>query len=210
MLKSSAYAIELDAGHPVQARENVKKVRGLVRRAQNRGYMTMSRVADHIDHLSGDVSNAIVDAFDAVNLMTVHAAKGLEFPIVMLVDLGRGTGTQSPPIRVVTDAGNGQPSVSVWPFRAAADDDERLRDLEETKRLLYVAATRARDRLYFSAVADEGQDVRFNRGSLGEVLPAEFADVLARISHEAPRGVVEWVGPSDRTHRLTVVGPTGK
>ena len=40
----------------------------------------------------GDESNAIVDAIDAVNLMTAHAAKGLEFPVVFTVNLQRGSG----------------------------------------------------------------------------------------------------------------------
>lgn len=203
VIAGSAYVVELGTGPAVQERENIKKIRALVRRAQNRGYGTMSRIADHIDHLSGDVANAIVDAFDAVNLMTVHAAKGLEFPVVMLVDLGRGTGTQLPPIRVVTDRASGQPSVSVWPFRTAADDDERLRDLEESKRLLYVAATRARDRLYFSAVTD-GDRIKINRGSLGEVLPTAFVSTMERAI--GADGAFEWVGQSGHAHRFAVLG----
>lgn len=206
-LTESAYDAELDTGRAVQARENIKKLRGLVRRVQNRGYATMARVAEHIDQLSGDVSNAVVDAFDAVNLMTVHAAKGLEFPVVLLVDLGRGAGAAAPPVRVTTAAGGGEPSVSVWPFRTAADEDQRLADREENKRLLYVAATRARDRLYFSAVAGGG-GVEPHRGSLGEVLPASFVALLGQAA-DTGRSIIEWVGATGRRHRLSVVGAAG-
>ena len=203
-LDESAYDAELDRGNLLQARENVKKIRGLVRRVQNRGYATMTRVAEHVDELSGDVSNAVVEAFDAVNLTTVHAAKGLEFPVVFVVDLGRGAGAAAPPVRVTAAAGDGQPAVSVWPYRTAADRDRRLADREENKRLLYVAATRARDRLYFSAAA-EGGVVEPNRGSLGEVLPASFVAALGR-GAGAAGPVIDWVAAGGRAHRLAVVG----
>ena len=203
-LDESAYDAELDRGNLRQAHENVKKIRGLVRRVQNRGYATMTRVADHVDELSGDVPNAVVEAFDAVNLTTVHAAKGLEFPVVFVVDLGRGAGAEAPPVRVTAAAGDGQPSVSVWPYRTAADGDRRLAEREENKRLLYVAATRARDRLYFSAAA-EGGVVEPNRGSLGEVLPASFVAALGR-GAGAAGPVIDWVAAGGRAHRLAVVG----
>ena len=202
VLAASSYDVELSDGHSAQARENVKKIRNLVRRVQNRGYATMARVADHIDHLSGDISNAVVEAFDAVNLMTVHAAKGLEFPIVILVDLGRGTGTAGPPIRVATVTA-GAPWVSVWPYRTPADLEERLRDLEETKRLLYVAATRARDRLFLSAVINDDGAIPTNPGSLGTALPEPFVELMARAATE--RGPLVWIGESGHTHRLAAV-----
>ena len=55
--------------------------------------------------------------------------------------------------------------------QSEADEDVAAREREESKRLLYVALTRARDRLYLSATLKDGV-CRMGRGSLGEVLPA--------------------------------------
>jgi ATP-dependent helicase/nuclease subunit A len=167
----TAYAFELRGSRRAQARENLKKLRGMIRRAQNRGYATLARIADHLERLAvGDESNAAIDAIDAVSLMTVHAAKGLEFPVVFIVNMGRGTGGPRAPIRV-TDDSAGEASVAIADYQSEADEDARARDREETKRLLYVALTRARDRLYLSATVQDGQ-CRMGTGSLGEVLPA--------------------------------------
>jgi ATP-dependent exoDNAse (exonuclease V) beta subunit len=51
-----------------------------------------------------------------------------------------------------------------------ADEDASARDKEESKRLLYVALTRARDRLYLSGTVQDGK-FRAGRGSLAETLP---------------------------------------
>lgn len=205
VLCDAAYAFELRGPHAAQAQANLGRLRGLVRRIQNRGYATMARVADQLDRLSAGMSNAVVEASDAVSLMTVHAAKGLEFPIVFLVDLGRGTRTHQPPVRVIADRGDGQPAVAVWPYRDEAGDEERQRDVEETKRLLYVAATRPRDRLYLSAAVEDGVP-KFNPGSFGSVLPAHLAAVFQAAAGPAGRRAdrVEWQGASGTRHCFRV------
>jgi len=170
VMEETAYAVEMRGPRRQQARENVKKLATLVRKIQNRGYATLARIADHLEQLAlGDEANAVIDAVDAVNLMTVHAAKGLEFPVVFVVNLGRGTGGPRAPIRVLADA-HGVPSVAIGDFDSEADEDAPAREREETKRLLYVALTRARDRLYLSGVVKNGT-FKPGRGSLGEVLP---------------------------------------
>ena len=170
ILRETAYAYETRGPRRAQARENLKKLRALIRKVENRGYATLSRIAEFLDDLAvGDESNAVLDAHDAVSLMTVHAAKGLEFPIVFVVNVNRGTGGPRAPIRVLAD-GYGTPSVSIGDFESEADEDASTREREETKRLLYVALTRARDRLYLGAVVKNGV-FKPGRGSLGEVLP---------------------------------------
>src|SRR4029079_2791737 len=151
LLPETAYAYELRGGRRHHAWGNVKQMRGLIRRIQNRGYATLSRIADHLDSLTaGDESNAVLEALDAVNLMTVHASKGLEFPIVFVVNLAKGASGLPKPIRVSTA------DVSVGPFVSELDEEERFREREETKRLLYVALTRARDRLYLATALKDG------------------------------------------------------
>jgi ATP-dependent helicase/nuclease subunit A len=190
VLRETDYGGELAGPRFRQARENLKKLRAMVRRFENRGYATVARVADHLDQLAlGDESNAALDARDAVSLMTVHAAKGLEFPVVFVVNMNRGTGNQRAPIRVSAGAGGAEPSVAVADYQSEADEDAVAREREETKRLLYVALTRARDRLYLSAAVPNGT-FRPTRGSLGEVLPpslrARFEEAFARGADVTP------------------------
>jgi ATP-dependent exoDNAse (exonuclease V) beta subunit len=179
LLAETAYHDELAGPRYRQARENLKKLRAMVRRFQNRGYATLGRVAQHLDQIAiGDESNAVIDAGDAVSLMTVHAAKGLEFPIVFVVNMNRGTGNSRAPIRISAGTG-GNPSVAVADYQSEADEDAVAKEREETKRLLYVALTRARDRLYLSGSVANGL-FRPTRGSFGEVLPVSLKERFAR------------------------------
>jgi len=93
---------------------------------------------------------------DEVRVMTVHGAKGLESPIVFLPDTcGLPDGHHDPMLVPLDD------DMLVWPVRRANDVEsitaaraDLARDrLAEYHRLFYVAATRARDRLYIAGYA---------------------------------------------------------
>jgi len=179
----------------------------MVRRHQNRGYATLARVTDHIEQLAvGDESNAAIDAHDAVSLMTVHASKGLEYPIVFVVNMNRGTGNSRAPIRVAADV-KGEASVAIADYQSEADEDSVAREREETKRLLYVALTRARDRLYLSgSVGSNG--FRPTRGALAEVLPEPVRALFGRAALHADH-VLSWQGTGGVVHELVAGGTTG-
>ncbi|CAN5804692.1 UvrD-helicase domain-containing protein [soil metagenome] len=206
ILPDLAYAYEIRGRRRQQAWENLKKMRGLIRRIQNRGYATLTRIADHIDALSaGDESNAVLEAIDAVNLMTVHASKGLEFPIVFVVNMARGATGFPRPIKVIADGEADEPSVSVSPFVSELDALEREREQHETRRLLYVATTRARDRLYLSSALKDGA-LRPGPGSLADVLPASLKPLFAQAA-AATEDTLAWSAPSGRTFVWRVCRP---
>ncbi|MFQ5894612.1 MAG: UvrD-helicase domain-containing protein [Nitrospinota bacterium] len=103
-------------------------------------------------------------ALNCVHLLTIHKAKGLEFPIVILADLasplgrgGRGARVGSDPL--LCDRREGRVECSLGPLETAGFAPLReldgRRELEEEKRLFYVAATRARDYLFLPPVQGE-------------------------------------------------------
>jgi ATP-dependent helicase/nuclease subunit A len=204
VLAETAYAYETRGRRALQARENLKKIRAVIRRVQNRGYATLGRMAEHLDRLSaGEEANAVIDAADAVSLMTVHSVKGLEFPVVFLVNLTKGAGGRRPPIRVGDDEERGEPWVSIGEFESDADRDATAREREETKRLLYVALTRARDRLYLASEVRGGRWKPVS-GSLGQVLPASFGRLFETASGPAATARVEWRNGDGPAHQFRV------
>lgn len=209
ILAESAYSAELAGPTYRQARENLKKVRGLVRRIQNRGYATLGRVVDQFAQMvaGGDESNAIIDAIDAVNLMTAHAAKGLEFPIVFVVNLHRGSGGSPDPIRVFpTPFGRDEdlePAVSIGEHESDGDRDADAREAEENKRLLYVALTRARDRLYLAATVGADGRLSAGKGGMGRTLPPALAQLFT-LALAGTDAHVTWAGQT-ANHVFTVV-----
>ncbi|MGH8275211.1 MAG: 3'-5' exonuclease, partial [Steroidobacteraceae bacterium] len=106
-------------------------------------------------------------------IMTVHSAKGLEFPVVILADL-----TCNETARAARRFVDPERRLCVQTLAGCAPREllehaaeERRRDEEEAVRVLYVAATRARDLLIVPVVGDARHD-----GWLGKLSPALYPD----------------------------------
>ena len=96
------------------------------------------------------------EGIDAVRLMTIHAAKGLEFPVVCVADLGRAGRDDKDALRITDDgrvglsvASIGGGSTAGMALEEIKEEQARLAD-EEERRVFYVAMTRAREHLVLS------------------------------------------------------------
>ncbi len=105
---------------------------------------------------AAEVKRETDSAAGEVRIMTVHGAKGLEANIVILADACSNRSASGAPVYFIGDDDDGAPALPVWAIKGAsklapiAGEKARLSDAErrELERLLYVAMTRARDRLY--------------------------------------------------------------
>ncbi|MAC25609.1 MAG: ATP-dependent DNA helicase PcrA [Sandaracinus sp.] len=116
--------------------------------------------------LQSDVGEDDGGEEDKLTLMTVHAAKGLEFDTVMVTGLEEG----------------------MFPMRGTAPGEDP-EELEEERRLAYVAFTRARRRLILSYAAV--------RRIYGQTRPGD----PSRFLHEVPREDAKWIGAEVRSSR---------
>jgi ATP-dependent helicase/nuclease subunit A len=107
----------------------------------------------------GDAAEApiVEDGSDGVRLMTVHKAKGLEFPVVVLADITAKLAQLEASRTIQAERGRCALRIGGWSPKDLLDSQaaEHGRDLAEGVRLAYVAATRARDLLIVPAVGDE-------------------------------------------------------
>ena len=149
-----------------QARANIRK---LVRIVRTLAGHTLPEVVDYLERRRDDLDvregPAVLDRPDAVQVMTVHAAKGLEFPIVWIPEAHtirrgdwdvirwrRDEGVSATLERGEDDASRPRPG-----FYAHLRQADEREDASEHRRLFYVAATRAADYLYLSGDDSSGE-----------------------------------------------------
>jgi ATP-dependent helicase/nuclease subunit A len=150
------------AGLNDRGRANVDKLLNWIRR-EFRGRSMRGSLAELLEDLEAmraarvEAEAPAQQAADAVNIMTIHAAKGLEFPVVFVSALHAGRRNSTPVLLFSAELGLGVK----WRNPATGENqkdathlalsERRKRDENaEEDRLLYVAITRAEDRLVLS------------------------------------------------------------
>ena len=159
----TGYAVMLETKNTVEDRGRLENIRELL--TSIRGYLDGAgdepSLAGFLDEIALYTDLDRQDEEDCVVMMTMHSAKGLEFPVVFLVGAEEG----------------------IFPgIRAIGETDE----MEEERRLCYVAMTRAKEKLYLTCAQ---QRMLFGRTSNNR--PSRFVE-------EIPQELLERTGQANR------------
>ncbi|MBI3549352.1 MAG: UvrD-helicase domain-containing protein [Elusimicrobia bacterium] len=145
------------AYHGEQTASNLGKIARMAERASDARGMTLKgfieRVAKDVAEATEEGESPLADEhFDAVRILTIHKAKGLEYPVVIVPNLAGQSvaGREKPVVRLDWSgpaAGIHLPKAGTSMAARYLHARESRREADEAVRLLYVAATRAKERL---------------------------------------------------------------
>jgi ATP-dependent exoDNAse (exonuclease V) beta subunit len=199
-------------------------VRGLVRIASDFEALEGRDLRSFIDHLqqleqarAAVAGEPLAPDGEAVRLMSIHAAKGLEFPVVCIADLGRLPGGRETPDLLVDDSRvgvrvahlDGAPPEPAFEFQQLRQERD-LAASQEEDRVLYVGMTRAKELLLLSGA------MSFERWPKDDprcppiawLAPALIDDLGAQLASAAgdePSSVVACIAPGDRRKAFCVL-----
>ncbi len=173
--------------HGEQAVANLCKVRQMAADLADRPALTLTGFVELMLTRLGEQpeeaeSPLAEDTLDAVRVLTIHKAKGLEFPLVILAGLHHGEGTGRGPARPLIwhDWSTGVQGLDLGDHSSLGAvfvaEKARTREQAERSRLLYVGMTRARECLVLSGAVPR----RRARGALIELLEKATGAKLGR------------------------------
>lgn len=168
---------------------------------------SISRFLKQIIQAEIEIPRPPLNSHDAVSLMTIHRAKGLEWPVVFIPDLSRDVKMNTLEYLII-DAELGvvfkiendgpdrvEPSIYTLLKKRRTD-----REFNESKHVLYVAMTRAQDKVIISATKEKGHAIDLLRPGLDAARiidqPIPYQDELAvppAPGEPAPFGVPETI-----------------
>ncbi len=183
-------AVAANSSLEMQIKSNVKKLIAFARDFEARGYRTLIDFVHELEILedaSKEGEAPFIKDADAVNIMTMHASKGLEFPVVYIYN----SDSTTPPHKdgIFTDDQFGiclKPRKIDPDTRMAVDDKSVLYDMAkmrrkeaetaEDKRILYVAMTRAKDHLIISGSLQIKKESVTATGQLKSILESLYLE----------------------------------
>ncbi len=181
-----------------RARANMDKLLAIVREWFERQPGPVSALVKHLSRLrefQAEPDAPPDDSSDVVGLMTIHQAKGLQFPVVLIPALQRGVDRSKPPICLSREGELGvcwrNPAMGGGVsdrVHARANKDREERGDAESSRLLYVAMTRAQEHLVLS-FADGGTKLPPWPALVASGLGVELGAFDSQpVLHETPAG----------------------
>jgi ATP-dependent helicase/nuclease subunit A len=182
-------------GH--EAEEAIDETLNQVLAAEDRGGLDLETALFMLEQADVEVKRELEGARGEVRVMTVHGAKGLEAPVVILPDTTARAKAQGPALMpVALDDGTegwlmclGSKEQDA-PAAAEARAAREQRAVDESLRLLYVALTRARDRIIVMGRGVGNQKDGFEPGSWWAILTETFdrlGDQVRDIGHDRRR-----------------------
>jgi ATP-dependent helicase/nuclease subunit A len=188
LLRSAWYArVDYMEHRAEQARRNMEKLITELISIEAAGFRHLVEVVEELQ-LRTTAENkepeaAVMSGENVVNLMTIHASKGLEFPIVIIHDVGNKGRTIADEAIIHDELGVCYSlrvrlkDERVGLMRALAVDWLQRRQDAELKRILYVAMTRAKDHLLLSCnAASKDSKESFPRSGMGKLLHDVMSD----------------------------------
>ncbi len=197
--------------HGEQAVANLLKVRQMASELADRPHLTLPGFVDvmmaRLSEQPDEAESALAEeSLAAVRVMTIHKAKGLEFPVVILPGFHHGTsrGRETPAVSHDWSSGVLGLSLGGWcnPGAVLVGEKLRLREEAERRRLFYVGMTRAKERLILSG----GLSARATKGAflglLQEAAGGEIGQAGQSAVHVGPMSIGQTVvAAADRAPR---------
>jgi len=175
------------AFHGEQAVGNLDKLRQQAEQLGREGLMTLNetirQLQQHVLDVKEEGESVLAEEnVDAVRIMSIHKAKGLEFPVVVLAGCHGGTNArQAKSAEALSDWSSGLTGIRVgqiWDLPGLyIAQKARLRAEEEQKRVFYVAMTRPREHLIISCAPTGRRSGGSFLAMLGEALGMESDDI---------------------------------